>query len=133
MVTNPPQTLSIPNGVSVTVGVCVGVGVTVRVLVSVFVASRVFVIDLVAVTVGVGVSVPVAVGVPVSVGVGGPTPESVRGTPLPLRLVAPVVLLVACSIGLVIAAGPVFDLVTEAATQLMEPAGYIEAVLGGGG
>ena len=44
-----------------------------------------------------------------------------------------IVLLVACTVGLTVAAGPAFDLVDRAAAQLMEPAGYVEAVLGGGG
>ena len=47
-------------------------------------------------------------------------------------LALPIVLLVACSVALTVAAGPAFDVVEAAAVQLMEPAGYIEAVLGGG-
>jgi len=61
------------------------------------------------------------------------TPERVASTQLALLMVAPIVFLVACSVALVVAAGPAFDLVEAAATQLLEPAGYIEAVLGGGG
>jgi multicomponent Na+:H+ antiporter subunit D len=61
------------------------------------------------------------------------TPERVAGTRLALTMVAPIVFLVACSVGLVVAAGPVFDVVETAALQLMQPAGYVEAVLGGGG
>ena len=48
-------------------------------------------------------------------------------------MVVPIVFLVACSVALTVAAGPVFEVVEAAAVQLMEPAGYIEAVLGGGG
>ena len=61
------------------------------------------------------------------------TPERVIGTPVALAMVAPIVFLVACSLGLAVAAGPVFELVEAAAVQLMEPVGYIEAVLGGRG
>jgi multicomponent Na+:H+ antiporter subunit D len=46
-------------------------------------------------------------------------------------MVAPIVLLLACSVGLAVAAGPAFDLVDAAAAQLMDPADYVEAVLGG--
>jgi multicomponent Na+:H+ antiporter subunit D len=45
-------------------------------------------------------------------------------------LVGPIVALVACSVALTIWAGPVFDLVDRAARQLLDPAGYIQAVLG---
>ncbi len=56
--------------------------------------------------------------------------KAVADTRLALAMVVPIVLLVACSLGLAVAAGPVFELVDAAAVQLMEPAGYIEAVLG---
>jgi multicomponent Na+:H+ antiporter subunit D len=59
------------------------------------------------------------------------TPESVRDTRLAVGMVAPIVLLLACSVGLAVAAGPAFDLVDAAAAQLMDPADYVEAVLGG--
>jgi multicomponent Na+:H+ antiporter subunit D len=45
-------------------------------------------------------------------------------------LVGPIAALVACSIALTIWAGPAFDLVDRAARQLLDPAGYIQAVLG---
>jgi multicomponent Na+:H+ antiporter subunit D len=61
------------------------------------------------------------------------TPEVVASTRLAVAMVAPIVLLVACTVGLTVAAGPAFDLVDRAAVQLKEPAGYVEAVLGGGG
>ncbi len=59
------------------------------------------------------------------------TPEHVRDVRLTMTMVAPIVLLVACSVGLAVAAGPAFDLVDAAAAQLMDPADYVEAVLGG--
>jgi multicomponent Na+:H+ antiporter subunit D len=60
------------------------------------------------------------------------TPERVASTRMALMMVVPIVFLVGCSVALAVAAGPAFDLVEAAAVQLMEPAGYIEAVLGGG-
>ncbi len=57
--------------------------------------------------------------------------EAVVDTRLALAMVAPIVVLVACSVALAVAAGPVFELVDAAALQLLEPAGYIQAVLGG--
>lgn len=59
------------------------------------------------------------------------TPDGVRDTPLAVAMVTPIVLLLACSVGLALAAGPAFDLVDAAAAQLMDPADYVEAVLGG--
>jgi len=59
------------------------------------------------------------------------TPERVASTRLALMVVVPIVFLVACTVGLTVAAGPVFELAEQAAVQLMEPAGYVEAVLGG--
>jgi multicomponent Na+:H+ antiporter subunit D len=59
------------------------------------------------------------------------TTQSITRARLPLAMLLPIVLLVACSIALTVAAGPAFELVDAAALQLMEPAGYIEAVLGG--
>jgi multicomponent Na+:H+ antiporter subunit D len=70
---------------------------------------------------------------PFADGAAAVTPERVAGTRLALTMVVPIVLLAACSVALTVAAGPAFDLVDSAAVQLMEPAGYIEAVLGGGG
>lgn len=45
-------------------------------------------------------------------------------------LLGPIVGLVACSVVLAAAGGPAFDLVDRAAAQLLDPAGYIGAVLG---
>jgi multicomponent Na+:H+ antiporter subunit D len=70
---------------------------------------------------------------PFADGAAAVTPERVADTRLALAMVAPIVLLVACSVALTVAAGPAFELVEAAAVQLMEPAGYIEAVLGGAG
>jgi multicomponent Na+:H+ antiporter subunit D len=58
--------------------------------------------------------------------------RTTQGTRLPLAMMASIVLLVACSLALSVAAAPVFELADAAALQLMEPAGYIEAVLGAG-
>ncbi len=68
---------------------------------------------------------------PFADGAAAVTPERVAQTRLAIAMVAPIVLLVACSVALAVAAGPAFELVDAAAVQLMEPAGYIEAVLGG--
>ena len=57
--------------------------------------------------------------------------QSVASVRLPRAMMASIVLLVACSLALSVAAGPAFELVDAAALQLMEPAGYIDAVLGG--
>ena len=59
------------------------------------------------------------------------TPERVAETRLALAMVLPIVLLVTCSVALTVLAGPVFELVDAAAVQLMDPAVYIDAVLGG--
>ncbi len=59
------------------------------------------------------------------------TPERVAETRLALAMVLPIVLLVSCSVALTVAAGPVFELVDAAAVQLMDPAVYVDAVLGG--
>jgi multicomponent Na+:H+ antiporter subunit D len=68
---------------------------------------------------------------PVAEGAALVTPEQVSSKRLAVAMVAPIVFLVACTIGLTVAAGPAFGLVDQAALQLMEPAGYIEAVLPG--
>ena len=68
---------------------------------------------------------------PFADGAAAVTPERVASTRLALMVVLPIVFLVVCSLALAVAAGPVFDLVEAAAVQLMEPAGYVEAVLGG--
>jgi multicomponent Na+:H+ antiporter subunit D len=67
---------------------------------------------------------------PFADGAAAVTPERVARTRLALMVVAPIVFLVACSLTLALAAGPVFELAETAAVQLMEPAGYVEAVLG---
>jgi multicomponent Na+:H+ antiporter subunit D len=69
---------------------------------------------------------------PFADGAAAVTPERVASTRLALMVVLPIGFLVACSLALALAAGPAFDLVEAAAVQLMEPAAYIEAVLGGG-
>ncbi|HMP75164.1 MAG TPA: Na+/H+ antiporter subunit D [Kiritimatiellia bacterium] len=48
------------------------------------------------------------------------------------RLVAPIALLAACTVVIGLSAGPLFDLATEAAHQVLDPAAYIRAVLGEG-
>jgi multicomponent Na+:H+ antiporter subunit D len=53
-----------------------------------------------------------------------------QGRPLGLLLVGPIAALVLCSIALSIWAGPALDLVERAAVQLLDPAGYVAAVLG---
>ncbi|MGD8487173.1 MAG: Na+/H+ antiporter subunit D [Chloroflexota bacterium] len=68
---------------------------------------------------------------PFADGAAAVTRERVADTRLALMVVAPIVFLVACSLALALAAGPVFDLVDAAALQLMEPAAYVEAVMGG--
>jgi multicomponent Na+:H+ antiporter subunit D len=67
---------------------------------------------------------------PFADGAAAVTPERVATTRLAVMVVVPIVLLVACSLALAVAAGPAFELVDRAAVQLMEPAGYVEAVLG---
>jgi multicomponent Na+:H+ antiporter subunit D len=48
-------------------------------------------------------------------------------------LLAPVALLVSLTIGLSVAAGPVYDLTVRAAQQLLNRDGYVRAVFGEGG
>jgi multicomponent Na+:H+ antiporter subunit D len=69
--------------------------------------------------------------VPVPMAAEGPAPVApdVR-RPIGLLLLAPIVALVACSVALTVAAGPAFELVDRAAQQLLDPDGYIRAVLG---
>jgi multicomponent Na+:H+ antiporter subunit D len=69
---------------------------------------------------------------PTSSGAALVTAEQVASTRLAVAMLAPIVFLVACTIGLTVAAGPVFDLVDAAAVQLLHPADYVEAVLGNG-
>jgi multicomponent Na+:H+ antiporter subunit D len=47
-------------------------------------------------------------------------------------MVVPIAILVCLTLALSVAAGPVFDLSVQAAEQLLNPAGYVEAVLRGG-
>jgi multicomponent Na+:H+ antiporter subunit D len=68
---------------------------------------------------------------PFADGAAAVTPEGVASHRLALAVVGPIVFLVACSVALAVAAGPVFELADTAAAQLLDPAGYIEAVLGG--
>jgi multicomponent Na+:H+ antiporter subunit D len=60
-----------------------------------------------------------------------PAPVEAPAAPLSAAMLAPVVALVCLTLGLTVAAGPMFDLSVRAADQLLAPAGYIDAVLGG--
>jgi multicomponent Na+:H+ antiporter subunit D len=60
-----------------------------------------------------------------------PVRQPDAASPLGRAAVLPIVFLAACSVGLALAAGPAFDLVDRAAVQLMTPAEYVQAVLGG--
>jgi multicomponent Na+:H+ antiporter subunit D len=60
-----------------------------------------------------------------------PPTESVAAAPAPLML-APIAALVCLTLGLSVAAGPVFDVSRHAAEQLLHPDEYVRAVLGGG-
>ncbi len=60
-----------------------------------------------------------------------PPPPEARYGRLPATVVMPAAVLVALTLGLTIAAGPVFDLTMHAADQLLNPAEYVDAVLGG--
>ena len=86
--------------------------------------------------------VPAAAEGPAPAAAEGPMPAAFDGPmpaapdlrrPIGLLLLAPIVALIACSVALTVAAGPAFELVDRAAQQLLDPDGYIEAVLGGGG
>lgn len=61
---------------------------------------------------------------------------SMATAPAPLQgtsgMLLPIAALGACSVALVVAGGPLFDLVHRAAAQLLDPASYVRAVLGGG-
>lgn len=52
-------------------------------------------------------------------------------SPQPALLIIPIVLLVLVIVGIGFSAGPLFTLAARAAEQLSDPAGYIQAVLGG--
>jgi multicomponent Na+:H+ antiporter subunit D len=56
-------------------------------------------------------------------------PEREHG---PASMVLPIALLAAVTVGMGLAAGPVFDLAERAAEQLIDPRAYVDAVLGGG-
>jgi multicomponent Na+:H+ antiporter subunit D len=56
--------------------------------------------------------------------------EATRGR-LDRALLAPAAVLVALMLALSAAAGPVFDLTTRAAEELLAPGAYVRAVLGG--
>jgi multicomponent Na+:H+ antiporter subunit D len=63
-----------------------------------------------------------------------PLPSESRGQRLPLSAwkLAPVCILVIITLAIGIGAEPVFRLATEAAGELMDPRGYVQAVLKGG-
>jgi multicomponent Na+:H+ antiporter subunit D len=58
----------------------------------------------------------------------------IEAAPAPLNgaMLVPIAALVCLTLGLTVAAGPVFDLSVRAAEQLLNPGGYVEAVLRGG-
>lgn len=60
-----------------------------------------------------------------------PAPTDAALAPLGGLVVAPAAVLAALTIALTVAAGPVFDLATRAAEQLLQPGEYVRAVLGG--
>ena len=60
------------------------------------------------------------------------SPTDAPMAPLTGAIVVPIAVLVCLTLGLSVAAGPVFDLSVRAAEQLLNPAGYVEAVLRGG-
>ena len=61
-----------------------------------------------------------------------PAPVDVPAAPLGSAMVMPVAALACLTLGLTVAAGPVFDLSLRAAEQLLDPTGYVNAVLGAG-
>ena len=60
-----------------------------------------------------------------------PAPVDASDPPLSAAMLIPVAVLACLTLGLTVAAGPVFNLSVRAAEQLLEPSGYVEAVLGG--
>ena len=60
------------------------------------------------------------------------SPHTGPAAPLSSAMIMPIAALVCLTLGLTVAAGPVFDLSVRAADQLLNPAGYVEAVLRGG-
>jgi multicomponent Na+:H+ antiporter subunit D len=61
---------------------------------------------------------------------GSQEPAHPSGQRVGATMLGPILLLVGCSLVLALAAGPAFALVDRAATQLMDPTVYVEAVLG---
>lgn len=61
-----------------------------------------------------------------------PSPSAAHQTRLGAPILAPVAFLVALTIGLTVAADPVYGMATRAAQQLLDADGYIRAVLGEG-
>jgi multicomponent Na+:H+ antiporter subunit D len=59
-----------------------------------------------------------------------PAPSEVTPSPLGPAILAPVAVLAGLTVGLTVAAGPVFDLSRRAAEQLLQADGYVHAVLG---
>jgi multicomponent Na+:H+ antiporter subunit D len=59
-------------------------------------------------------------------------PTAAPAAPVNGAMVVPIAILVCLILGLTVAAGPVFDLSVRAAEQLLDPVGYVNAVLRGG-
>ncbi len=57
--------------------------------------------------------------------------EPASGKPAPALMIVPTVALVAVSLAIAVAAGPLYALTERAATDLLDPVGYVQAVLGG--
>jgi multicomponent Na+:H+ antiporter subunit D len=62
-----------------------------------------------------------------------PAPVDAPAAPLSAAMLMPIAVLACLTLGLTIAAGPVFDMSVRAAEQLLDPTGYVVAVLGDGG
>jgi multicomponent Na+:H+ antiporter subunit D len=60
-----------------------------------------------------------------------PAPRGAPAAPIGRGLLAPILALAILTLGLTVAAEPVFDLCRRAASQLLHPDEYIHAVLGG--
>ena len=63
---------------------------------------------------------------------GWPAPVDAPAAPPSVAMLLPVAILACLTLGLTVAAGPVFDLSVRAAEQLLDPTGYVVAVLGRG-
>ncbi len=61
-----------------------------------------------------------------------PAPVAAPAAPLSTAMLVPIAVLACLTLGLTVVAGPVFDLSVRAAQQLLDPSGYIIAVLEGG-